>query len=378
MYVAVVIPCLNEQDHIAATVRSLGFDGSSAPPDADLILVDNASTDRTLSVLGELAQAGPADRIHRLVESVRGFVPPRHRGVRHAGELARARGVGSDDMLILQADADTIYRPNYIERMRAASSPNALLEGAIGRSGGPDALPRCYRDLELQVDRATRALEVDDDQEVLIDDKACGYRLSDYLTWGGLTREYSTSGSEIHAETTRMYLRALGRAGARRQRVEGAEALTSARRIREDPALYFSTAGFPRERGWIDAFQARVRSGAGPMVQIGDSRSWANRDAIRYRIGHNLVLFAILPRLVSRMLNDRRVEPETLRAVLSGWDAVAVKDLCGRPGLFLTGLLALIDDRESCLHPLLDDLVNGVVYGASGLSSPASPPTSVP
>ena len=119
--------------------------------------------------------------------------------------------------------------------MRAAAGVDTLLEASIGRAKRDDPRLANYRALELEVDGRTRSLEVADSDEVLIDDKACGYRLSDYQRWGGLRREYLPDGSEIHAETSRMYLRALATAGAKRVRVERAGALTSARRIYEKP-----------------------------------------------------------------------------------------------------------------------------------------------
>ncbi|MDP3405811.1 MAG: glycosyltransferase family A protein [Brevundimonas sp.] len=367
MHVAVVIPCLNEQDHIATTVRSLGFGGPPRPPDADLILVDNGSTDLTWAVLGDLIQAGPPGRIHRIVEPVRGFVPPRHTGVRYVADLARQRGQAASKVLILQGDADTLYLPDYVARMRAAARPNTLLEGAIGRRRDSEEVLLSYRELELRVDAAIRDLEVDDDQETLVDDKACGYRLSDYEAWGGLVSEYCADGSEIHAETTRMFLRARARANAGRQRVDGAGALTSSRRIWEDPALYFSTAGFPRERSWVEGFRSRARIHDGPAVQVGASVSTANTEAIRYRIGHSLALFAILPRLVARMLDKPCPAPHVLRDVLAGFEAWTPEDMRERPGRLLTDLLEMIDAPGSPLDALVRSLTDALSPAVPGL-----------
>ncbi|MDP2182377.1 MAG: glycosyltransferase family A protein [Actinomycetota bacterium] len=359
-HVAVVIPCLNEQDHIATTLRSLGFGGPPPPPETDLILVDNGSTDLTWAVLGDFIEAGPPGRIHRIVEPIRGFVPPRHAGVRYAADLARQRGQSASNVLILQGDADTVYLPDYVSRMRAAARPNALMEGAIGRRRDSEEVPQSYRELELRVDAVIRDLEVDDDQETLVDDKVCGYRLSDYEAWGGLVSEYCADGSEIHAETTRMFLRARARANAERQRVDGAGALTSSRRIWEDPALYFSTAGFPRERSWVEGFRSRAGIHGGPAVEVGASRSVANNEAIRYRIGHSLVLFAILPRLVARMLDKPRPAPHALREVLAECEALTPEDLRERPGRLLTGLLEMIDAPGSPLDGLVRSLTDAV------------------
>src|SRR3546814_5724652 len=81
MHVAIVIPCLNEQDSLASTCASLGFCGSDVQPpvDTSLILVDNGSADQTATVMGEIQRAAP-DRVILANESERGYVPPRHRG----------------------------------------------------------------------------------------------------------------------------------------------------------------------------------------------------------------------------------------------------------------------------------------------------------
>lgn len=163
MDVAVVIPCLNEQETIAATARSLGFgEGVDPPAGAQLVLVDNGSSDGTWDVMGRVAAEAPSGTVLRIVEGERGFVPPRDQGVRHAALLAAERGCQADQLLILQADADTEYLPHYIERMRAAAGVDTLLEASIGRAKPDDPRLANYRALELEVDGRTRSLEVAD------------------------------------------------------------------------------------------------------------------------------------------------------------------------------------------------------------------------
>lgn len=350
MHVAFVIPCLNEEARVRATAMSLIGEGDQLPADTDLILVDNGSTDATWTVLGSLTALGEG-RIHRVRESRRGFVPPRHRGVLHAAGLARRRGVSADDVLILQGDADTIYLPNYIERMRSSAAANVLLEGSIGRVNEGDPRLLAYRALELKVDQVIRAYEVDDLQEMLVDDKACGYRLTDYQRWGGLQREYAADGSELHAETTRLFLRARAMTGATRQRVESAGALTSPRRILEDPVLYFCTAGYPRERGWIARLRRAAATAGGPRVALREDTSYANQAAIRSRLGHTLVLFWALPWLTAILLEDRSLDmtPDSL-----GLQSFSRSDLAERPGAVLMRLLGMIDEPETALSKLLD------------------------
>lgn len=351
MHVAFVIPCLNEEACIRAAAKSLIEEADQLPPNTDLILVDNGSTDATWAVLESLV-AGGKGRIHRVRERRRGFVPPRHRGVLHAAHLARGRGICSDEVLILQGDADTIYLPGYIERMRSAAGANVLLEGSIGRTQEGDPRLLAFRDLELKVDQVVRAYEVDDAQETLVDDKACGYRLIDYQRWGGLQREYAADGSELHAETTRLFLHARALTGATRRRVEPAGALTSPRRILEDPGLYFCTAGYPRERGWITRFRAAAARDGGPRVVLGEVSSHANHAAVRYRLGHVLVLFWILPWLTAAVLEGR--SDTQVRAMGLDPRSFSREDLASQPGLVVTRLLDMIDEPHTALSRLLD------------------------
>lgn len=360
MHVAFVIPCLNEEGRIRAAATSLTEEADQLAPDTDLILVDNGSTDATWAVLGSLV-AGGNGHIHRVRESTRGFVPPRHRGVLHAASLARGRGLCADEVLILQGDADTIYLPGYIERMRSAAGANVLLEGSIGRANEGDPRLLAYRDLELKVDQVVRAYEVDDAQEMLVDDKACGYRLIDYQQWGGLQREYAADGSELHAETTRLFMRARALTRATRRRVERAGALTSPRRILENPELYFCTAGYPRERGWITRFTAAIARDGGPRVVLSEEFSYANHTAIRYRLGHTLVLFWILPWLTATVLEGR---PATqVRALGLDPQAFSCSDLADRPGVVVTRLLEMMDEPATALSMLLDQHADEAVRG---------------
>ena len=115
---AIVIPCLNEQHNLTATCRSLGF-GAGQHPAADtvLILVDNGSEDATVTVAKAIQHESRSGSVIVAIEPDRGYVPPRHHGIRVAQAVAADRGVPLQDVLILQADADTIYGDCYIEAM---------------------------------------------------------------------------------------------------------------------------------------------------------------------------------------------------------------------------------------------------------------------
>jgi cellulose synthase/poly-beta-1,6-N-acetylglucosamine synthase-like glycosyltransferase/peptidoglycan/xylan/chitin deacetylase (PgdA/CDA1 family) len=99
--VSVVIPAYNEEVGIAATVRSLVFNGY---PDLDIVVVDDGSTDRTAEVVARLGL--PQVRLIRQTNA--GKPAALNAGIR----LAR------HDILIL-ADADTVFEPGAVRKLVA-------------------------------------------------------------------------------------------------------------------------------------------------------------------------------------------------------------------------------------------------------------------
>lgn len=351
MLTYVVMPCLNEADLIEGAIASLGFGVGAAPLDAQFIAVDNGSSDGTLDILARLRDRDPS-RIHLFDERERGFVPPRRRGVAAVCELVSAAGADPATVLVLQADADTIYKAGYVEAMRVAAQSGAMLEGATRRpSEFEDAHPG-YVAAERLVDVEVEQLQAADEDEVVVDDKVCGFLLADYLLWGGLFEEAAPSGDRIHAETTRMFIRAKLRHSTRKIRVNPAGAASSRRRVAEDPWLHFATAGFPREASWlrsrehaaqtsasdIDAFAERVLRGGEP-------------EAVRLRRAHQLTLFRYLPALVDSLgqqSNDLEARGDVM-AVLAALPPRSADEVATSPSLALMDVLSLIDRQLGLL-----------------------------
>lgn len=356
MPIAFVIPCLNEEGYLASAAASLGF-GECAVPAADdvhLILVDNGSTDGTLALMEAIAAASRSRAVHVISEPERGFVPPRRRGVALAAEIAKAEGIPADRLLVLQADADTVYWPDYAQWMwdRLEGRRGLLLEGALRRSADFDSEHAGYRALERLVDDELERDVVEDADDVVVDDKACGYLLADYLHWGGHFREYDDGGSEIHAETTRLFIRAHLRHGVEKLRVNPAQASASRRRIVEDPALHFATHGFPREAAWIARWRERHTTIRSVDEFAGDPDDPEVREACFYRRAHEIALFELLPWLVARAARPGARGPASGRAerLLSLLPDFSADELAASPGRAISAVLGVIETHPAAFE----------------------------
>lgn len=346
MLTFVVMPCLDEAVLVTDAVASLGFmDDATTALEAHLIAVDNGSTDGTLGVLEGLRRDRP--QIHVVREAVRGFVPPRRRGVVEAERLACSLGVPPERTLILQADADTVYREGYVARMQGAAegATGAMFEGSIKPPPDFVAAHPAYLAAQRLVDDNTDPLDAEDEDEVVLDDKVCGYRLADYLTWGGLFEERTAGGDAIHAETTRLFIRARLRHGARKIRVNPAGAIPSRRKVLFDPRLQYATVGFPREQSWIEAFTSGQGIDQDVDAFAASVLDGLDLEAVRLRRAHQLALFRYLPALVAAAEDSIPVDqrPPDVASIIAALPSFSAENLAGHPGAALLALLNLID-----------------------------------
>lgn len=95
--ISVVIPAYNEEANILRTLSSLSFSTTNQP--VEIIVVNNNSTDRT----PEFVEGTGVKLLHEMRQGVK---HARNRGLQHA------RG-----KFILNADADSIYSPHWIDLM---------------------------------------------------------------------------------------------------------------------------------------------------------------------------------------------------------------------------------------------------------------------
>lgn len=302
MLAAIVIPCLNEREAIPSAARSLGFGlgDDATPEDTLLVLVDNGSVDGTRDALTRIGRTSRRDAVVVVDEAERGYVPPRSAGVEAAARVAQAQGILPSELLILQGDADTIYHEGYVRAFRSAAEDRrpALFEGLTHPphrflEGHPG-----YQHLADAVDEEMRPFLVDDALDVMVDDKVCGYSLAGYRVWGGHRREYRSDGREIHAETSRLFLRGKA-AGAVHVRVPHAEATPSRRKILRNPIRHFATGGFPRDEAW---WRSWSRGYSGPRGLPEFEREDARKRlvaAVAMRKAHLLALMSALPLMVA-------------------------------------------------------------------------------
>lgn len=114
MKVSIVIPAYNEEHHIAAAITAAL---SQTYPGVQVIVVDNASTDRT----GEIARSFPVT-----------VVREDRKGLLYARECGRCAAAGAD--IIANTDADCIPDPDWI----AAAVKHFEKESVVAVSGPCD------------------------------------------------------------------------------------------------------------------------------------------------------------------------------------------------------------------------------------------------
>lgn len=354
MITAIVVPCLNEEKRLEATCKSLGFGvGTNSAPDSEtiLVLVDNASDDNTLAVMERVARQSPPGRVYIEIENERGYVPPRHAGVLRAAKVAEAHGFLAPETLIVQADADTQYAPGYVTKMRNRADecgPGVLIEGLAAPTSDFLEKHSAFVALCEEVDESIEHISVAREEDIIVDDKVAAYRLADYLSWGGHVREFSRNGDEIFAETTRLFMKAKLK-GASKSIVDEAEAYPSRRKLFADPALYFVTAGFPRERKWVEH---RHRVG-GRTRQIDEfAAGFAERleHEIELRKLHLLILFSLLPKFIGLLARPNLGAPYApleMNLIASTFGKLSREDAIANPGAVLIKALSIIDEKPT-------------------------------
>jgi len=131
MKLSFVIPAYNEEKNIGPCLEAIFKEIGGKKHDLEIIVVNNASTDKTKEVAGRFAGVKVVD------EKKKGLS-----AARHAGFLA------SSGDLIANIDADTLLTPGWIEKVLKAFSANKNLVAFSG--------PYIYHDLSLMVNIGVR------------------------------------------------------------------------------------------------------------------------------------------------------------------------------------------------------------------------------
>lgn len=358
LHAIIVIPCLNEEFNIIDTCATLGFGSGieKTPSNTNLILVNNNSVDNTQALLEDIQSGSPINTVHVTFEPEIGYIPPRHHGNLLAKKIAESLSLKIEEILIIQADADTNYSENYVDIIRMHSAElgeNVLFEACSDYPPSFKEKFLCYVDLCKQLDDSFREI-FSLCSDYIVDDKAAAYRLSDYFKWGGFKREYLNTSDEIHAETTRLFMKAQP-FGATKVYVENAFLYHSARKIYQKPTLHLATAGFPRELSWLKKWNLMYRENLDLQYICDNLTAPTILQIIITRKIHLLGLFFFLPVHIDSTLN-KKISPE-----IADFAGFVLKDLPWRndyelrktPGLFLKDIFDLIEKKgETILSEL--------------------------
>jgi len=361
--VFIVLPCFNEEDNLIETLSTLGFSQARAElyTDVNLIIVDNNSTDATYYIANKMRDCFPYN-VHLIKESEQGYVPPRHKGNLYAKDIAEKNHWSIDEVLIIQADADTHYSQDYIIAMRNASSfwgLNTLLEAYSKFPLSFEQKYPDYIDICIKSDMALNPLFVKSKTyDVIVDDKQCAYRLGDYFRWGMHVREFLTNGDELFAETTRLFIKAR-ETGARKVMLNNAYAEHSPRRILETPLLQYITAGFPREFGWKKKWlDIRIDLTQFVELELHNHKLW--KEASRTRTIHLIALFIISPLYINNIL---RVGTNTrsnsaAEQILKLLPLIDKETLVANPGQAIYNVLETVEQYFNDTDDLITHLIN--------------------
>jgi glycosyltransferase involved in cell wall biosynthesis len=127
MLLSVVIPAFNEEAYLPQTLSRLRWAAEACASGVEVLVVDNASTDRTAAVAREFGAEVVPEAIHNIGR------------VRNTG-AAQSKG----DVLVF-VDADTLVPENFLQRVADAMAEPDCLGGAADIHHAPaSALLRLY------------------------------------------------------------------------------------------------------------------------------------------------------------------------------------------------------------------------------------------
>ena len=124
----VILPCYNEAERLPGTLQALLAHRSAAPGEVEVLVVDDGSTDATVTVAEAVAAA---DRRVRVLS----YGPNRGKGFAVRTGMLAAQG-----QLVVFTDADGSYSPGDLDRIVAALDQAPVAIGSrVGDPSGPVA-----------------------------------------------------------------------------------------------------------------------------------------------------------------------------------------------------------------------------------------------
>jgi dolichyl-phosphate beta-glucosyltransferase len=151
----VILPCYNEAERLPATLQALLAHLSAAPGEVEVLVVDDGSTDATVSVA---AAAAAADRRVRVLS---------YRPNRGKGFAVRTGMLAAQGDLVVFTDADGSYQPSDLDRIVAALDQAPVAIGTrAGSASGPLARRAASRVFNLAI-RGSLGLPFGDTQSGL-------------------------------------------------------------------------------------------------------------------------------------------------------------------------------------------------------------------
>ncbi|RNL50533.1 glycosyltransferase family A protein [Pedobacter jejuensis] len=350
-HIFVVVPFYNEELTLAATIQSLGFGkGFPTVKHKTLILVNNNSTDSGERIVTELCKDSIAESVFLFQQSEQGIVASRKAGNEHARNIVVKSRINQESILIIQADADTIYSTGYLDAMRLKAEEvgaNVMIEAETGYPASFSEKGKVFLHTCEDIDQECEVYFSDYPDDLIIDDKAVAYRMQDYFSWGGHRVIHNENGDEILAETTRLFIAAKLK-GASRAKTSGASVIHSVRDILTDPSLVFATAGFPRERQWVQNFR------------LLDYQFHLNGKGMDYLMDqrrlHLLAIFCVLPAHFIHIIGGEQILNPVSQFALINLPTRTKIEIHGRAELIFEDVFNLLSEHgQSLLHLIFNN-----------------------
>jgi dolichyl-phosphate beta-glucosyltransferase len=227
----VILPCYNEAERLPGTLQALLAHLSAAPGEVEVLVVDDGSTDATVTVAEAAAAADGRVR-------VLSYRPNRGKGFAVRTGVLAARGE-----LVVFTDADGSYRPSDLDRIVAALAQAPVAIGTrAGSASGPVARRAASRVFNLAI-RGALGLPFGDTQSGLKGfQRAAAQEIFRRALVDGFAFDVEVLwlARQLRLEVTEVGVQALERQGSKVQMVADALEMLSevwtVRRTRTNPA----------------------------------------------------------------------------------------------------------------------------------------------